>query len=180
MKKIFLDCGFYDGVIIKQYLDKGIIDKSWEIISFEPKPGFDIQSRLDRLPIPITVHKTAVWTEETEMPFNDLGGENGGFLQGTRKDELRNDLTTVKTIDFSKFVADLPKDAYIICSMDIEGSEYEVLQKMIDENTIDRIKLLDIEFHHRFMGNYTADDSRRLIKELERRGIEIKLKVDLE
>ena len=64
--------------------------------------------------------------------------------------------------------------------MDIEGAEFAVLEKMLKENTIDKINILDIEFHHRLMNDKTPDDARELIRQIKERGVKIKLKVGLE
>ncbi len=54
----------------------------------------------------------------------------------------------VQAIDFSKWVLDnFSKDDYIILKMDIEGSEYEVLPRMISDGSLEYVDLLLMEFH---------------------------------
>lgn len=170
---IYLDCGFYAGMALQKYIDKGIVDDTWEVYAFEPCP---MQQHLDKYP---WVHhiKKVVWIKNGRVNFLISNRENAHSVTGTTGNNGAKK-TTKAAIDFSKFVASLPK-AYIICSMDIEGSEFVVLKKMLDEHTIDKINILDIEFHHRLMLKYKPEDAQMLIKQIEARGVEVKLKEPL-
>lgn len=176
---IFIDCGFYNGTIISTYLRKGIIDDTWTIYAFEPNPVLEIKEYLKNIPLDIKVSKKAVWIDGSMLTFHVSNAHNGSHLEGTTSSYSIQEFK-VRGFDFSKFVADLPKDANIICSMDIEGAEYPVLEKMLEEGTAKRIKVLDIEFHHRMMGSRTATDSRRIIRKFRALGTSVKLKVPLQ
>ena len=54
----------------------------------------------------------------------------------------------VKAIDFSKFIKDFtsPED-FLLIKMDIEGSEFEVLDKMIYDQTFKYVNEIYVEFH---------------------------------
>ena len=55
----------------------------------------------------------------------------------------------VKAIDFSKWVLEnFTEEDFIILKMDIEGSEYKVLPKMIEDGSIKFINKLIIEWHN--------------------------------
>lgn len=172
---IYIDAGFYVGKALQHYLDTEVVDDTWTIYVFEPSPDLPIKDILANYSVPIKLSKTAAWIKDGTMPFWTSERNNASFIDGTSYTGAPKKKIRVKTIDFSKFVADLP-EAYIILSMDIEGSEYPVLEKMLKDNTIDKINLLDIEFHHRFMGDKTDLDSRQLIHEIKQRGVDIRLK----
>ena len=54
----------------------------------------------------------------------------------------------VEAIDFSRWIREnFVEDDYIFLKMDIEGSEYKVLPKMIEDGTINYINDLIIEWH---------------------------------
>lgn len=78
----------------------------------------------------------------------------------------------VNCIDFSEYLQNnIQKNDFVICKMDIEGAEYEVLKKLIKENTIDLIDELYIEWHnHLLKSNY---DNNEFIKEITNRNIKI-------
>lgn len=168
---IFLDCGFYAGVALHKYIDAGVVDNSWKVYAFEASPEIEINT------YPwVEVIRKAVWTDTGEVTFQIGGRNDASSVQGT-SGHGNPKLVTVPSIDFSHFVAKLPK-GFIICSMDIEGSEYRVLEKMLNKGTIDRINILDIEFHDRLMLDKTIDDSQELIDKLIIRTA-IRLKVPL-
>jgi FkbM family methyltransferase len=165
--KIFLDCGQFDGVAIEQYC----VDDSWTIYSFEPDP-----KPLPHLPM-LNLIQQAVWTEDGEVSFSLDPRQQASHITGIAGTDFEN-TTSVKSIDFSKFVANLPA-AEIICSMDIEGAEFPVLRKMIKDGTIKRIKVLDIEFHHRMMNDEDDESARKLVQELWNLGVVVRLKIVL-
>lgn len=175
---IFLDCGFYAGMAMKEYKRKRTINKTWTIYAFEPNPELDVERFTADIPLELTLMKKAVWVKDGEIPF-----QISGRADSARVEEVRSDGTdktiTVECIDFSKFVSELP-EANIICSMDIEGSEYPVLEKMLEDGTMSRINRLDIEFHHRILPDKTMEDSIALIKKIKECGVKVKLKVELE
>lgn len=176
---IFLDCGFYAGNALRSYIDAGIVDEDWRIYAFEPNPDLGVEQRIkDHFSdYNITLVKEAVWIKQGTKVFHISGREDAAGLKGlTGHTEPK--VVRVKTTDFSGFVRELPK-ATIICSMDIEGAEYAVLAKMIEDGTINKLDTLDIEFHHRFMNDYTDKESQELIDQIEARGVKVKLKVPL-
>ncbi len=180
MKNIYLDCGFYRGITLRRYVDNGIIDKSWDIYVFEPNTDLNVKQHIaDHFgDLPVQLIEKAVWTKGGKVHFHIAGREDAASVEGTSGHDTPKEIT-VQAVDFSKFVAKLP-EAYIICSMDIEGAEFTVLPKMIKDGTIDKIDLLEIEFHHRLMTDYVPDDARKLIKEVEKHGVKVKLKDLLE
>ena len=55
---------------------------------------------------------------------------------------------TAKSFDFSKWIKEnFDKEDFIHLKMDIEGAEYQVLRKMVDDDSISFINELDVEFH---------------------------------
>lgn len=176
---IYIDCGFYRGMTLHKYIDQGIVDRSWTIYAFEANPDLNTEQFIEDFfsDIPITLIEKAVWTRDGKVKFHIAGREDAASIKGTSGHTEPKEVT-VSSIDFSEFVVELPK-AHIICSMDIEGAEFKVLEKMLKENTVDKIDLLDIEFHHRLMEEYEPEDARKLIKQIKARGVEVKLKEKL-
>lgn len=78
----------------------------------------------------------------------------------------------VDCIDFSNFIKDYDD---ILLRMDIEGEEYNVLEKMIKDGSINKIKYLDVEFHgHRFIDGFRQSFRKRgadICEELKKLGI---------
>lgn len=170
---IFLDCGYYTGGALQKYIDAGVVDDTWTIYAFEPNPEIKVKRRPN-----MAIYRKAVWIKNGRINFHIAGREDAAGIANLTGHTNPKEIS-VATIDFSEFVSKLPSGANIICSMDIEGAEYEVLEKMLRDETIGRIRLLDIEFHHRFMDGYQATDSMELIEKIEEYGTEVKLKVEL-
>ena len=87
----------------------------------------------------------------------DSGGSTLGPLfelmdrsDAPQRDKLRfhEEVIQVECIDFSAWMKDnLSPDDNIILKMDIEGSEFRVLPKMIDDDTMDYVNALIVEWH---------------------------------
>lgn len=176
MKSIYIDCGFYAGNALKKYINKGVVDKSWTIYAFEPNPALDVETMMESIPLKIMLFKEAVWIKGEELIFHISGRHDAAGIADLTGHTDPTEVT-VQAMDFPKFVAGLPQ--VDICSMDIEGAEFQVLEKMMEDGSIDKIKILDIEFHHRFMNDYNDKDADRLIRKLRKRGLSVRLKVPI-
>ena len=75
----------------------------------------------------------------------------------SERDELYKWHETIKveSLDLSQWIVDnFSKDDYIVLKMDIEGSEYEILPKMIKDGSINYINAAFIEWHDWVMPDY--------------------------
>ena len=190
MKNIFLDCGTHlcEGLI--DFYNKGIINDTFEIHTFEANPACNIEERIKQIPLNVIPYNKAVWIEDGYVYFNQenhqksrTGSPTDGYsdidgwgssINGIGFNHPGYD-TQVKTpsINFSNFILQFPEDSNIICKMDIEGSEFQVLRHLIKEKTIMRIKEIYIEFHERFMpseSKHTVDD---LVKTIQNMGVKV-------
>ena len=78
----------------------------------------------------------------------------------------------VECIDFSSYIdANISPSDYVICKMDIEGAEYEVLRKLIDDGTINKIDEIYIEWHNHLLT--TNNNTQDFINEIRSRNIKI-------
>lgn len=79
---------------------------------------------------------------------NKLTREDGGY--GTLD---KAHPVIVDTVDLSKWLADntRPSD-YVILKLDVEGAEYDILEKMLRDGTLDRLAYLFVEWHWNKVG----------------------------
>ena len=158
MRKIFLDCGGNNGCSVRKFQILHDRDEEYEIYTFEPNPVFT--EWYDELNV--TLIEKAIWIRDEKIIFYQIenrnsGKESGGSTLNKGKAMSHLDVKVheimVDAIDFSTWVFDNfdPEDE-IILKMDIEGSEYEVLHKMCDDETIKFIDKLYIEFHWEKIG----------------------------
>ena len=149
MKKVLLDCGANKGQSYEWFMKNRDDSGEYEIHCFEPVSSFS--KNLSQLPM--TYHKEAVWIEDGTIDFYDKTAEYIGRLSSTLYKHKTDNAgqgtrTTVSCIDFSKFIKDNFKLLdYIIVKMDIEGAEYKVIEKMLEDKTFEYIDEFYIEFH---------------------------------
>jgi len=189
MKNIFLDCGTNICQGLVYFYNNGIINDTYEIHTFEPNSeGCKVKERIEeikkQIPLNITIYDSAVWIEDGTISFNQEYAQspNGewdyaGVMSsidgvGINPPGNKNKMT-VPSINFSKFVSELPEDSNIICKMDIEGAEFQVLRHMIEEGTIKRIKKIYVEFHERYVETESVETEKELIKTISDLGVEI-------
>jgi FkbM family methyltransferase len=189
-KHYFLDCGFHFGEGLGKFISEGIIDERYEIHAFEANPECKIEQRVKNFKFPIKPLNVAVWIEDGFVNFNqenhkksgtgsptdgvsDIDGW-GSSIEGIDFEHSGYETKVkVRSIDFSEYLKGFPVDSYIVCKMDIEGSEYQILRKLLKDGSIKKINKLYVEFHSRFMRNETSESEDELIKQIEEFGIEV-------
>jgi hypothetical protein len=70
-------------------------------------------------------------------------------------------------------LSELPDNTNIICKMDIEGSEFQVLRHLIKEGTITKLKEIYIEFHERFMPDESKETEKALVEQIRNLGVKV-------
>lgn len=189
MKNVFLDLGSHKGEGLLEFLENGIIDSTYDIFCFEASPNLntyeEIKKKTNHIPDIINNIKfenVAIWTEDGELKFNDrrdmashLIDSNFNYFQ--KKDEYN--IINVKCINFSNFLKNLPECSNIVCKMDIEGSEFNVLRHLIEDNTIGIINKIYIEFHPEEVidikgtKNENNNSVSKIVEDIKKLGIEV-------
>lgn len=154
MNKVFLDCGARHCDITRKHLKQGFTD--WDFYLFEANPG--LKKHYDQLIVEYPQINSfylnkAVWIEdgETDFYFSRRGNSGSTIVKEKFSNKVDHDNPIkVETIDFSEWIENnLNKNDYTILKIDIEGAEYEVLGKMIDDGTIDYMNKIIVEWHGR-------------------------------
>jgi len=159
MKKVFIDCGAHDGCSVRKFLDTVEDASGYEIHSFEPNPNLAHYHPVESA----TFHNKAVWITDGNIEFFNFDRTGGSSIlpqknnrnekklkakPGWQKKIKPPEKITVPCIDLSRWVKDnFDKDDYIILKMDIEGAEYHILYKMLEESTAGYINEMWIEWH---------------------------------
>ena len=147
---IFIDCGGNIGQSIDYFKNTKLYSPDFIIYSFEPVPMLNekYKNRKD-----IVFSDKAVWIKDGEIDFY-IGKTHGGVGSTLKKEKwsCKPDFAhpiRVGCIDFSNWViSNFKKDDFIVLKMDIEGAEYDVLEKMLVDGSINYIKKAFIEFHY--------------------------------
>lgn len=151
-RRIYIDCGANEGLISWKFIIAGHDD--FEYFLFEPLPVLsDVGDRMQRqFPnTKINFSNSAVWIKDEELNFylSTRGQEGSSVCENKFSNFMNHDEPLrVNGIDFGKWIKEnFSKDDYIICKMDIEGAEYDVVPHMIDDGSIEYMDEMIIEFH---------------------------------
>lgn len=189
--KYFLDFGGH-GMI--HFIDQYNIDNTWTVYTFEPnRESFKILKDIKYKDCNIHPINKGIWISNSVLTFNpettseSYGSSNDGagstFLElndwnikngGNWGAGKFNESYDVETINISSFIRGLENTDFLLIKMDIEGSEYTVLRKMIEDDTIDMVNDIYVEFHDWAMDSETEQSTNDIINTIKSKGVNIK------
>jgi len=176
-RHIFIDCGANTCAVLRDYIKKY---PDFEFFAFEAQPELAKKGQRvinDHPNTKITFFNKAVWTENERIKFylathwgpNYKGGST--LLVGHTENNSKVDYAhpvQVEAIDFSQWLGTNFSDSdYVIIKMDIEGAEYNVLEKIIKDNNQRIINELIVEFHQHMNKSITTERHESLIKRIK-------------
>ena len=176
MNKYFIDCGAHCGESIIEAKKRFGIDIN--TISFEPVPGLVKQLQEIHKDNPtVQIQNSAVWINDEIKKFH-LSEEytDGSSLLNSLNNLKDNHYLEIPCFDFSSWVSEsFNKEDYLILKLDIEGAEYEVLNKMIEDGTIGLINEFWGEWHDmKIEDEHTQSLAKKVYKYLKDNNIEFK------
>lgn len=168
-RKLFIDCGGYDGCSALMFLFN---HPGYDCITFEPNPELwkfytDIPAQLIR---------KAVWIHDGEVRFTiDPVDSDGSTLMEGKRVVFDNSVSNadcpvldVPCVNLSAFIRKMSEHyGHIVLKLDVEGAEYDILEKMLADDTLKLVDRLHAEFHAHKM---TIDPTRhdRLLGQLKK------------
>lgn len=167
---VFIDCGTHYGQGLRNFISRFKMDDSWRIHTFEANPvtyeeylkNYHWQNEY------VNAHNVALsdfdGIAEINVETPPGEGETGQASSIISLDkwnpwggELKKNFHTKYNVpcwNLSRFVREnFCSSDKLIIKMDIEGSEYDVLDQMIEEKTIEWIDHISVEWHSRFFMN---------------------------
>lgn len=152
--KIFIDLGAYDGDTVEKALK--LYSNFDFFYAFEPYlPNLEKLRQKYKDNKKIIIFDKAAATYDGRAKFflhknikDKNGADEGSTLEKSKNNVDLNNFVEVQTIDLSKFILENFKTSdEIVLKMDIEGTEYELLEKMIKDGSIKYIRALYCEWH---------------------------------
>jgi FkbM family methyltransferase len=170
MANVFLDLGTHYGQGLEEIIKKHNIDNSWIVHTFEANPTtYNRYKEINYSVYPFVIsHNAAVYNYDGTViinleapPGEDQTGQGSSIIDLDKwnpwREEPGKNFTgkiEVPCLDFARFVSNnFKKDDYIIIKMDIEGSEFAIINKLIDTKVIEYIDELYIEWHDQYFTN---------------------------
>lgn len=166
-KGIFIDCGGYDGCSAVKFM---VQNPNFDAITFEPNPA--LWKYYDY--VPTCLVKKAAYTYNGKIKFTiDETDADGSSVIESKKidywgkvDNADCPKIEAECVDLSDVIR-WAKDSYskIILKLDIEGAEYDVLDKLLAENLVGCLNRIYCEFHWQKCG-FTHERHLNLIEQL--------------
>ena len=193
MAKIFFDCGTHYGEGLRQFSDMFQMNEEWKIHTFEANPvTYEVfkNRRLPHLGNNIQAYNYAVTTYDGEIdmyiesPDTEIRdtGQGSSIVSKDKWNpqdgilKFKEELVPVPCIDLSKFLElHTSEDDFIVMKLDVEGAEYDILDKMLEDMTLHRISHLFVEFHAKYFTNLQEMQLREfnLVQRIQREGINL-------
>lgn len=193
MKKVFIDIGGNRGQGLRQFIKKYNIDSTWCVETYEPNNNCDLKNQLSDLPF-VKVNEKAVWIYNGTIEFhktisyedgrktdglNDYGdfyyADEGSSILGLNSHDLNKkciqEIINMECVDISDIINKYHEDDHIIVKMDVEGSEFELIRKLLKDKTTDKINEIYIEWHTQFVSGETFESEYKLKKDLQESGV---------
>lgn len=176
-KKVFFDCGTHMFQGFKEVSKIHGIDDTWNCYCFEANPITYEMSKENYLSLindkfNIVHFNNAISNNNKSVIINCAQSDHwDGSEIGSSTSQASNILDTppkdcsgkvlnysdrrsVKSVNFSDFIKMFSdENDFVVVKLDIEGSEFDVIDKLIEENTIDYVNHFYIEFHSHFFEN---------------------------
>lgn len=172
---VYIDLGAFRGLYINRFRKSSMYKTGCKIYAFECNPylqNFNYGSDVVKI-------QKAAWIYDGELGFY-ISKKNPSVVQGSSvyKEKRTGNLDKehprkIPCINFSKWIKDnFQKNDNIILKMNIEGAEYDILERMIVCGTIKYINKLFVQFHWQRIG-ISIDRHNRLILELKKHPVEL-------
>ncbi len=152
-KGIFIDCGGYDGCSAVKFIAN---NPAFEAITFEPNP--DLWSYYPSAPTTLIKKGVAGKTERRRFVLDEIDGDGSSFVTGKAIDyrkRIKNEnfkFIEIQCVDICEVINSLHDYQKIILKLDVEGAEYEILEKLLESGLMSRVSKLYAEWHWNKMG----------------------------
>lgn len=187
MKKVFIDCGGNKGQGLRSFINMYNMDSEWIIETYEPNPSCKLSEHIRDLTLKlnIQVFEYAIFDYSGKVKFsqmleNDEGSSvNCLMSKGACSDpnnpayRKHNSIIEVECKDLSDIINQYSENDYIVVKLDIEGSEFNVLRKIIKNNTISKINDLYVEWHTQYVEVETENSTQELKNKILNKGIKL-------
>lgn len=167
MRDVFIDCGGYDGCSVIKFLQDNV---KFECVTFEPNEELHGYYRF----LPTKLVKKAAFTYDgkIEITIDDDDADGSSVVPlknvyynnpGDRKKAPKK---TIDCLDLGKFImSNYSINDNIILKIDIEGAEYQLLENMHSDGSLEYVNKIMAEFHWEKIG-LPEEEHKKIIDKL--------------
>ena len=182
---VFIDCGANLGQGLTTFCSMYGMDASWIVETFEPNPLLieQLSKNISSLPMNVKIHNSAVWCYDGEIEFSIM--EECSEVSSIKKlmDDgvcldisslayrSHNNIINVPCVDISSIIRSYKINDNIVVKIDVEGSEFAIIRKLIEDDTISYINDLYVEWHTQYMSSENFDTQNDLIQKILDKGV---------
>lgn len=153
-KSIFIDCGGYDGCSSVKFI---LANPCFDCITFEPNPS--LWSYYDVVPTTLIRAGVSIFDGTASFLLDPVDADGSTLLEekqvvfGGAVNNSECEKISIPVINLSSFIHKVSENyEHIVLKMDIEGAEYDILEEMIERNTIEHVDRIYCEFHYQKCG----------------------------
>ncbi|XP_063717457.1 uncharacterized protein LOC134844620 isoform X3 [Symsagittifera roscoffensis] len=159
-RKFFIDCGANTGSTYKLFHEIYPNAQEYSMISFEIDPNLkpfyaDFVNHTAMVPLGVSdkngsmeAHLEPPWSPERKKLASKWGGGSLFAWEGKKEWRGLQRLVKVPTFDLSHFITkNFKVQDEVILKIDIEGAEYNVIKKLLDDGTFKLVDQFFLEFH---------------------------------
>lgn len=185
MKKVFLDFGGNRGQGLREFIKRYNINiEEWIVETFEPDPECKLEENISDLNF-VKINKKAVWVYNGKVKFSQmLECSEGSSVECLMSEGIcrepnnfsfrkHDSIIDVECIDISDILRKYQDFEFVLVKMDVEGSEFKLLRKILQDGTINIIDVIYIEWHHEYVKDESFETSSYLKTEIKNIGIEV-------
>lgn len=151
-----VDIGAFNGDSALHFISYPDIDS---IDCYEPNTDYkDIWAAISKHYPEITFYDQAVYIHNDKVEYykRPKNAPLGSTIMKSKIQDIENEQSTIKCIDILDIIPDEP----FCLKLDAEGAEYDILERLIENNKADLIDRLYIEWHDSKM---TSDNYARQV-----------------
>ena len=153
MRKVFILLGAGSGRDIKAFGGMHQPVSEWDIFAFEANPK--LIANLENVYTHATIMPYAAGTKDAMVELYFGKHQNNSSVMKEKVNVSETKSTLVPVMDFPKWVEEhFTEDDHIVLCVDIEGAEYDIIDAMIVNHTLDWVNELYIEFHGQKLTNF--------------------------
>ena len=186
---VFLDCGGHFGEGLRSIIQKHNMDKSWSIHTFEPNPAalFVLEKTVKELDLGIKLFRGALLDMNGYCKFSiQLNSTGAGSVdclmdKGVCADpnsesfRFHDTIVQVPCLDVSDVVRQFDANDTIVMKLDVEGSEFKILRKLIKDGLISRIRHLYIEWHDIYLSSESEQSKNEIMDIIRSCGVHVEV-----